>query len=151
MSNLQSYTFANEQYLAPPSISTSTHSNNNSHEYYISKNIMVLVHAWVSGLSVSETLVNHFHFLALCCLACFSNKCFTPLFASWDTIALIPCSVLVAGKSCSWTKKLVNTSSGVARTSPMLGHSIGTLRLYELPREVQKLLRGTRGFLPTKI
>ena len=25
--------------------------------------------------------------------------------------------------------------SGVARTSPLLGHSMGTLRLYELPRE----------------
>ena len=26
-------------------------------------------------------------------------------------------------------------TSGVARTSPLLGHSMGTLRLYELPRE----------------
>ena len=31
---------------------------------------------------------------------------------------------------------------GVARTSPMLGHSIGTLRLYELLHEVQKHLGG---------
>ena len=30
-------------------------------------------------------------------------------------------------------------TSGVARTSPLLGHSMGTLRLYELLREVQKL------------
>ena len=29
-------------------------------------------------------------------------------------------------------------SSGVARTSPMLGHSMGTLCLYEILREVQK-------------
>ena len=29
-------------------------------------------------------------------------------------------------------------ASGVARTSPMLGHSMGTLRLYEILREVQK-------------
>ena len=27
----------------------------------------------------------------------------------------------------------------------MLGHSMGTLRLYELPREVQKLLGGGLG------
>ena len=26
-------------------------------------------------------------------------------------------------------------TSGVARTSPLLGHSMGTLRLYELPHE----------------
>ena len=32
--------------------------------------------------------------------------------------------------------------SGVARPSPLLGHSMGTLRLYELPREVQKLIVG---------
>ena len=32
---------------------------------------------------------------------------------------------------------LVAVASGVARTSPLLGHSMGTLRLYELPREVQ--------------
>ena len=30
--------------------------------------------------------------------------------------------------------------SGVARISPLLGHSMGTLRLYELPREVPKLI-----------
>ena len=33
----------------------------------------------------------------------------------------------------------------------MLGHSMGTLRLYELPREVQKLLWGSGGILPPKI
>ena len=38
-------------------------------------------------------------------------------------------------------------SSGVARTSPLLGHS-GTLRLYELPREVQKLIGGVWGIPP---
>ena len=32
--------------------------------------------------------------------------------------------------------------SGVARTSRMLGHSMGTQRLYELVREVQKYLGG---------
>ena len=32
----------------------------------------------------------------------------------------------------------------------MLGHSMGTLRLYELPREVQKLLWGSGGILPQK-
>ena len=37
--------------------------------------------------------------------------------------------------------------SGVARTSPLLGHS-GTLRLYELPREVQKLIGRSGGILP---
>ena len=41
--------------------------------------------------------------------------------------------------------------SGVARTSPMLGHSMGTLRLYELPREVQKLIGGSGGILPPGI
>ena len=41
--------------------------------------------------------------------------------------------------------------SGVARTSPLLGHSMGTQRLYELPREVQKLIRGSWGILPPKI
>ena len=30
--------------------------------------------------------------------------------------------------------------SGVARTSPRLGHSMGTLRFYEILREVQKYL-----------
>ena len=30
--------------------------------------------------------------------------------------------------------KLCHLISGVARTSPLLGHSMGTLRLYELPR-----------------
>ena len=38
--------------------------------------------------------------------------------------------------------------SGVARTSPLLGHSMGTLHLYELPREVQKLIGGPGGILP---
>ena len=33
-----------------------------------------------------------------------------------------------------------DSSSGVARTSPLLGHSMGPLSLYELPREVQKLI-----------
>ena len=32
-------------------------------------------------------------------------------------------------------------TSGVARISPLLGHSMGTLRSYKLPREVQKLIR----------
>ena len=40
--------------------------------------------------------------------------------------------------------------SGVAKTSPLLGHSVGTLRLYELPREVQKLIVGSGGILPRK-
>ena len=44
----------------------------------------------------------------------------------------------------------VAATSGVARTSPMLGHSMGTLRLYEFPHEVQKL-RGSGGILPPKI
>ena len=34
-------------------------------------------------------------------------------------------------------------SSGVARTSPMLGHSMGTLRLFEILRKVQKHLEGS--------
>ena len=37
--------------------------------------------------------------------------------------------------------------SGIARTSPWLGHSMGTLRLYELPRKVQKLIGGSEGIL----
>ena len=41
-------------------------------------------------------------------------------------------------------------NSGVARTSPLLGHSMGTLRLYELSREVQKLIGGSGGILPRK-
>ena len=40
------------------------------------------------------------------------------------------------------------SSSGVARTSPLLGHSMGTLRLYELTREVQKLIGGSGGYPP---
>ena len=40
--------------------------------------------------------------------------------------------------------------SGVARTSPLLGHSVGTPRLYELLREVQKLIGGSVGILPRK-
>ena len=32
--------------------------------------------------------------------------------------------------------------SGIARASPLLGQSMDTLRLYELPREVQKLIGG---------
>ena len=40
--------------------------------------------------------------------------------------------------------------SGVARTSPLLGHSMGTLRLYELPREVQKLIGGSGASSPLK-
>ena len=32
--------------------------------------------------------------------------------------------------------------SGVARTSPMLGHSMDILRLYEILRKVQKHLGG---------
>ena len=43
------------------------------------------------------------------------------------------------------------SGSGVARTSPMLGHNMGTLRLYEFLREVQKLLWGSRGIFPQKI
>ena len=38
-----------------------------------------------------------------------------------------------------------NTTSGVARTSPMLGHSVGTLRVYEILRKVQKHLGGGPG------
>ena len=41
----------------------------------------------------------------------------------------------------------VAATSGVARTSPMLGHSMGTLRLYEFPHEVQKL-KGVWGHPP---
>ena len=40
-------------------------------------------------------------------------------------------------------------TSAVARTPPMLGHSMGTLHLYGLPREVQKHLGG--GIHPQKI
>ena len=42
-------------------------------------------------------------------------------------------------------------SSGVAVTSPLLGHSMGTLRLYELPRKVQKLIGGSGGILPPNL
>ena len=41
------------------------------------------------------------------------------------------------------------TISGVARTSPMLGHNMGTLHLYELLREVWKLLGESVGILPS--
>ena len=44
--------------------------------------------------------------------------------------------------------KARGTSSGVARTSLLLGHSMGTLRLYKLPCEVQKLIWGSGGILP---
>ena len=39
-------------------------------------------------------------------------------------------------------------TSGVARTLPLLGHSMGKLSLYELPRELQKLVGGSGGILP---
>ena len=39
-------------------------------------------------------------------------------------------------------------SSGVARTSLLLGHSMGTLRLYKLPCKVQKLIGGSGGHPP---
>ena len=47
-------------------------------------------------------------------------------------------------------KSISFNSSGVARTLPLLGHSMGTLRLYELPREVWKLIGGSGGILPPK-
>ena len=39
------------------------------------------------------------------------------------------------------------TTSGIARTLPLLGHSMGILRLYELPCEVQKLIGGSGSVL----
>ena len=42
-------------------------------------------------------------------------------------------------------QQIVLSNSGVARTSLMLGHSMGTLRLYEILREVQKYLGGGGG------
>ena len=39
---------------------------------------------------------------------------------------------------------------GVARPSPLLEHSMGTLRLYELPREVQKLIGRVWGHPPPR-
>ena len=39
-------------------------------------------------------------------------------------------------------------NSGVARISQLIGHSMGTLRLYELPREVQRLIGRSGGILP---
>ena len=70
------------------------------------------------------------------------------------------CLVIVQDSS-DWSdtsrKDLKNSASpslclsGVARTSPMLGHSMGTLRLYELPCEMQKLLGGSGGILPPGI
>ena len=42
-------------------------------------------------------------------------------------------------------------TSGVARKSPLLGHSMGALCLYELPCKVQKLIGGSGGILPPKI
>ena len=54
-----------------------------------------------------------------------------------------------ADKGFDIIARLEACGSGVARTSPMLWHScMGTLRLYELPREVQKLLGGSGGILP---
>ena len=50
----------------------------------------------------------------------------------------------------SWKCKHL-LASGIARTSPLLGHSMGTLHLYELGREVQKLLGRSGGILPPKI
>ena len=41
---------------------------------------------------------------------------------------------------CSWVQ-----CSGVARRLPMLGHSMGTLCLYEVLRSVQKHLRGSEA------
>ena len=40
--------------------------------------------------------------------------------------------------------------SGVARTSSLLGHSMGTLRLYKLAHEVQKLIGGVWGHPPSE-
>ena len=44
----------------------------------------------ISALSVFEKLVYHFHFLALCCLACFSNTCLMLSFALRVASAPIP-------------------------------------------------------------
>ena len=38
--------------------------------------------------------------------------------------------------------------SCVVRPSPLLGHSVDTLRLYELTREVQKLIGGSGASSP---
>ena len=45
---------------------------------------------------------------------------------------------------------LMESCSGVARTSPLLGHIMGTLRLYELLRKVQKLMEGLGASSPQK-
>ena len=58
--------------------------------------------------------------------------------------------IVTAGSLCFMVDTLT-VDSGVARTSPLLGHSMGTLRLYELPHKVQKLIVGSRGILPPKI
>ena len=69
--------FANEQYLS---------------SIYTSKCVVTIMAAYwpMSALSVSEKLVYHFCFLALCCLACFSNTRFTLPFASRVASTLIP-------------------------------------------------------------
>ena len=69
-------------YLSPPSIFTS-------------KRVATIMEAYlpITALSVSEKLVYRFCFLALYCLACFSNTCFMLPFASWVASAPIPVSL----------------------------------------------------------
>ena len=78
--------------LAPPSIFTS-------------KCVVTIIAAYwpISALSVSEKLVYHFRFLALCCLACFSNTRFTVPFASRVASTPIPVSLRL-GNGIVWLK-----------------------------------------------
>ena len=79
----------------------------------------------------------------------------------WTTSMQQLFCLIIVQDSSDWNdtsrKDLKNSASpspclsGVARTSPMLGHSMGTLRLYELLCEMQKLLGGSGGILPPGI
>ena len=54
--------------------------------------------------------------------------------SDWTALAVV--------KFCSHVPRPHSPTSGVARTSRMLGHSTGTLHLYKLLCEVQKHLGG---------
>ena len=75
-----------------------------------------------------------------------TEKCFVVSGTAMIVISFSLPSLTVLKATGSWEE-----SSGVARTSPLLGHSMSTLRLYELLRKVQKLIGESGGVLLPKI
>ena len=125
----------------------------------------------VSSIDLLSMLAHH-QMLCYCSLVVLQSKILeritkVRLRKTWmclmaEISVLDPQSLRVGLRLCTSTPVTprshnLSSSSGVARTSPLLGHSIGTLRLYEqrwyilrnkLPREVHKLIGGSGGILP---